>query len=325
MKTLVTGAFGSIGFPLAKRLMLRGDFVTLIDNLSKGPMDSEFEQLISSPNVTFILGDLTNPSTLGQVDRDFDLVFHAAAMNGTANFYERSFDVLEHSTVPTILLLRHLGVDFEGRFVYFGSSEAYAGGVTRGWVALPTKESVPLVIEDITNPRWSYGASKLHGEAATVAAGASFGTDWTIMRIHNSYGPRMGSMHVIPDFISRALNGEYELFGHRDTRSFAFVDDVVNAVLCASEHTASSRKIVNVGSDEEVSVFDLAGSILEVLGVSASIKLHPSPEGSVPRRIPDLSLIKSLGWRPEVSLEVGLKITVDWMKDRYHIQKQVQD
>lgn len=292
-----------------------GHKVTIVDNLSKGPLDAEFTSWVSDNPVSFIQADLADPAQLQGIHRDFDYVFHAAAMNGTANFYTRSFEVVENSTLPTVHLLRHLGADFSGRFVYFGSSEAYAGGVTQGWISLPTVEEVPLVIDNVLNPRWSYGASKLHGEVTTVAAGASFGITWTIVRVHNSYGPRMGDQHVIPDFILRAFRKDYRLFGHAESRCFAYVEDIVSAILMAAESENTRNKIVNVGSDEEISILALGNMILEVMGLSGTIELHPSPEGSVMRRAPDLSLVRGLGWAPSVPIRDGLRKTVEWYEN----------
>jgi nucleoside-diphosphate-sugar epimerase len=234
--------------------------------------------------------------------------------NGTQNFYERPYEVLRHTTLPTFALVeRYLASRRVGRFIYAGSSESYAGTVSKfGW-PVPTAEDVPLCIEDPTNVRWSYAVSKLHGEVLTCSACQQFGVPFTAIRYHNVYGPRMGDKHVVPDFFERMERGEYVLHGHEDTRSFLYIDDAIEATRQLSLASSAANQIVNVGSDHEVTIAHLGALMMRAAGLDAPIRLLPSPKGSVRRRAPDLAKLRSLiGFEPQWSLERGLSETLRW-------------
>lgn len=311
-KMLVTGGAGAIGYHLSKALAELGHDVVIVDNFSRSRSDLLFDNLISLDNVRFLNIDLCDASAVSSLDVDFDYVFHLAAMNGTQNFYDVPFDCLRNCTLPTINLLNHFGANGNlRRFIYAGSSEAYASTVSRfGW-KVPTDEKVPLCIDDPQNVRWSYGGSKLHGELATVAASKQFGIPYTIIRYHNVYGPRMGDKHVIPDFLRRAQTGVYELYGYQDTRSFIYVTDAVRATVMVANSESMKNEIVNIGSAEEITILALAEKILSLMGISHDITCHPSPKGSVSRRAPDLSKLSTLtGFKQQVSLDQGLMETI---------------
>ena len=308
-KVIVTGGAGAIGYHLCSALAEKGHIVYLIDNYCRSNRDNKIVDLIKYSNVHEIQMDLSNLSEYDKIPRDIDYVYHLAAMNGTQNFYERPFDVLVNCTIPTIYLLKHLAHDKSlKRFIYAGSSEAYASTVSLFDWEVPTKETVPLCIADPTNVRWSYGGSKLHGELATIAASHQLKTPYTILRFHNVYGPRMGNKHVIPDFLERAKKGIYELYGHEDTRSFIYVDDAIRAAIQCCEADSMLNQTVNIGGEEEISIQQLGEKIMEILNKKEKITCFPSPKGSVHRRSPDLSLLQELvGFKANISLEEGLK------------------
>jgi nucleoside-diphosphate-sugar epimerase len=311
---LVTGAAGFIGFHLATELLLQGWEVTGVDNFIRGEHSTEIDILQTQRNFNWITGDLCDPVTYNLIGHDFDLVFHLAALNGTQNFYESPFQVLEAASIPTILLLKHFqGNSCLKRFIFSSTSETYAGAVSRFQYPVPTDEQVPLVIDDITNPRWSYAAGKIASESAVIAAGLELSIPWTILRYHNVYGPRMGDKHVIPDFLRRLQEGIYELYGADDTRSFMYVDDAVRASIDVALSPVSVKEIVNIGEELEIKIIDLALEILKIQGIDHEITVFPSPAGSVNRRSPDITKLKHLiMFVPRYTLEDGLKKTLDW-------------
>jgi len=313
---LITGAAGFIGFHLARALAARGDRVVAVDNFVRGERDAALQALADLPNVTFIEADLTRENDVADLPVDVERVYHMAALNGTQNFYERPMDVIRCSTLPTILLAERMRDSGIKRFVYAGTSESYASTVTRfGW-PVPTAEDVPLSLDGVDNPRWSYAASKMHGEVVTIQAGRSYGFPWSIIRYHNVYGPRMGDRHVVPDFFERMRDGRYELFGHADTRSFLYIDDAVRATLALGESAECANEIVNIGSPEEITIADLGKRMMAVRGIDAAITLHPSPAGSVKRRAPDIAKLQRLtGFAPRVSLDDGLAATARFYLD----------
>ena len=312
---LITGAAGFIGFALADSLSKRGDTnVYVVDNFVRGESDAAYAELCARDSVVAFNLDLTDSNAVRELPESIDLILHMAALNGTQNFYERPYDVVRCSTLPTFHLLDRYGpASGLKRFVYAGSSEAYAGTVSRFDWPVPTAEDVPLCITDPSNLRWSYGGSKLHGEILVTAACHQYEKDYTIIRYHNAYGPRMGDKHVVPDFLERMKNGIYSLYGHSDTRSFIYIDDVVRATVMLAECADAANETVNVGSETETKIVDIGKMLLELAGIDAEIELHDSPKGSVPRRAPDISKLKELvGYSEEISLADGLRRTMDY-------------
>ncbi len=311
-KYLITGAAGFLGYYIASKLAVdTSSEIVCIDNFIRGETDEFYNALTSRANVTHLTVDLNEQAEVRKLPTDFDVVFHMAALNGTQNFYERPFDVVKCCTLPTINLIEHLGPSGSlRRFIYAGTSEAYASTVTQFNWPVPTSEDVPLSFDDVFNARWSYGASKMHGEVATVNGCRHFGVPFTIVRFHNAYGPRMGDKHVIPDFLMRAKGGRYELFGHEDTRSFIYADDAARATIALEMCKAANGQVVNVGGEQEVRIADLGRMMMTAAGLEGEITLNPSPAGSVKRRAPTLHKLKALtGYRAEIDLVEGLRRT----------------
>jgi UDP-glucose 4-epimerase len=311
MKIMVTGAAGFIGFHLARELAGQGHHVVCVDDFVRGADDAFYRELTVRANVDRVDADLTDPAAVRELPSDVETIYHMAALNGTQNFYERPFEVVRCCTLPTIFLLEKYGASPRlRRFVYAGTSEAYASTVSRfGW-EVPTGEDVPLSIDDPLNPRWSYAASKMHGEIAVIQAATAFGTRFAIIRYHNVYGPRMGDKHVIPDFLGRAAQGVFALYGHEDTRSFLYIDDAVAATLAVGTVAACEGQIVNIGGTRELSMFDLARTMMKACGFEGEIALNPAPRGSVPRRAPKLDKLRALtGFAEAWDLADGLRET----------------
>jgi nucleoside-diphosphate-sugar epimerase len=288
---LVTGAAGFLGAHLTRLLSSRGHRVVAVDKGLHANAAEQISRLRSLDGVEYVSMDLADRSAVSTLP-SVDGVFHLAALNGTHNFYARPWETVWHSTVPTLMLLEHYADRSPGFFFYAGSSETYAGTVTRFDWPVPTDETVPLTIEDPRGIRWSYGASKLHGEVASFAAQAQSGIPVVVGRFHNAYGPDMGIHHVIPDFINRGKQGTFELHGARQTRSFLYVDDAVNAVTVVAERALG--EVVNIGSPHEVEIIDLARVIMQEAGWTGEIAEFPAPEGSVARRAPDVTRLREL-------------------------------
>jgi UDP-glucose 4-epimerase len=311
MKIMVTGAAGFIGFHLARELAWQGHHVVCVDNFVRGEDDAFYRGLTARANVDRFDVDLADQAAVRELPEDVETIYHMAALNGTQNFYERPFEVVRCCTLPTIFLLEKYGSSPRLRcFVYAGTSEAYASTVNRfGW-EVPTGEDVPLSIDDPFNPRWSYGASKMHGEIAVIQAATAFGTRFSIIRYHNVYGPRMGDKHIVPDFLHRAREGVFALYGYEDTRSFLYIDDAVAATLAVGTAAACEGQIVNIGGTRELTMLDLARTMMDVCGFTGEIALNPAPRGSVKRRAPKIDKLRALtGFAEAWDLADGLRET----------------
>jgi UDP-glucose 4-epimerase len=307
-KYLVTGAAGFIGNHLVQRLAGDGHEVIAVDNKMHSNADFQLSRLSKLSNIQILDIDLSDRISVNKLPK-VDGVFHLAALNGTANFYSNPWKTLWNSTVPTVLLLDHYSVSDLKFFFYAGSSEAYASSVTEFGYQVPTPEEVPLGISDPRSSRWSYGASKLHGEVACFSAQAETGIPVVVGRFHNAYGPNMGIKHVIPDFINRGKTGVFELYGAHQTRSFIYIKDAIDSVIALSENAIG--EIVNIGSSYEVTMVTLAKQIMKSAGWEGEIKEFDAPIGSVDRRAPELGkLSKYVDINAFTTLEAGIELTL---------------
>ena len=236
-------------------------------------------------------------------------------MNGTQNFYEKPVQVIRNSAISAVYVAEFCAKANVKKYIYFASSESYAGGVSMGYTQVPTTENVPLVIQDVYNPRWSYAASKTLGEVAVIANHHQYDLQFVILRIHNVYGPRMGLQHVIPDLIHKFNSGNMQVHGVNETRAFFYVNDL-NRILFEFifNEKIPSNLIYNVGSTQEISILELSKLLLKEMNLVGEIESIESFVGSVPRRCPDTSLLRSYYKYTETDLIVGLQETLSWYK-----------
>jgi nucleoside-diphosphate-sugar epimerase len=325
VKVLITGGAGTIGLPLAKHLQAKGQEVTIVDNLIKPNIkDVEFNDFLKQKNVKFINMDLTRFENFKKLESDYDYVYHLAAINGTKYFYEMPQEVLRVNTLAMINILEWFKENKIGKIMFTSSNEAYASTITKMGGPIPTPEDIMLSVEDVKNPRWSYGGSKLIGELFFINYARAYKFRMSIIRYHNSYGPRMGYAHVIPDFIMRMQRKEdpFNIYGGEETRAFCYITDTIRATQMVMESEKTDGEIVHIGNDEEeISMLNLAKKMFKVCKYTATLKVNPAPQGSVKRRCPDISRLKKLtGYKSEVNLDAGLKLTFDWYK-KYGVSK----
>jgi nucleoside-diphosphate-sugar epimerase len=312
---LITGGAGFIGLHLAADLA-RDRQVTIVDNFARGKEDTEFNQLHEHENVSFVKMDLTVQDDFSKLD-EYDEIYHLAAINGTGNFYSIPDKVLKVGVLGTMYLLDWLAEKKKGKLLFSSSSETYAGTlkVMGDAFPIPTPEEIPLTIDDPSNVRWSYGAGKIVDEVAIHAFHKAHNIDFSIIRYHNVYGPRMGTEHVIPQFIERVVKKEnpFTLYGGQETRTFCYIDDAVAATRLVMQNPNTSGKTLNVGrSDEEIKIVDLARKLFDITNYHPDIDIQPAPEGSVKRRCPDITKLTALGYTPQTTLEQGLQKTFEW-------------
>ena len=292
MKILVTGSSGFIGQHLVPALESQGHVVVRADRTDGC--------------------DLTVKANVDSLP-DVDIVVHLAAHNGTKHFYNRPLDVVRDSVLPTQYLLDRYAGQVK-RFVFTGTCESYAGAVDLFDYPVPTDEQVPLVIGDVTNPRWSYGGSKIVNEIQCVAAHAQLGQEYAIIRYHNVYGPGQVD-HFIPEFYERALTGNLTLHGWENTRSFMYISDAIEATCRVIFEQPFANQIVNIGVDDEISIRDLAIQILYEAGISGDVVCMPAPEGSVKRRCGTIDKFHSLtDFEAKVMLSEGIRLTLESLK-----------
>lgn len=316
---LVTGGTGFIGSALVRGLLRQGAIVRSLDNDSRGSAhrlrDIAGEQ---GSRLDLVEGDIRDPAAVANAIRGVDSVLHLAYVNGTEFFYSRPEVVLEVAVKGMMNVLDGCVAHGVKDLVLASSSEVYQTPPR-----VPTDESVPLAIPDVLNPRYSYGGGKIISELLAINYGRKQLSRVVIFRPHNCYGPDMGEEHVIPQLIRRLKeNGRGQAGVIRlpiqgtgeETRAFVYVDDLVNGVLrllTDGEHL----NIYHVGTDEEISIKDLVHKLAAAMGRTASVEPGPLQPGGTLRRCPSIGKLLALGYKPQVSLEEGLRLTARWYMD----------
>jgi UDP-glucuronate decarboxylase len=316
MRALLLGGAGFIGLHLARRLVRDGHAVTIVDDFSRGRDDLELAELAEHAAVTVLTADLTDRTSWDLLPAGWDQIYLLAAVVGVRNVESDPSRVVRVNTLSALHLLDWVA---PGERVFFAStSEVYAGGVDAGVVDVPTTEDVPVMVADVTSPRFAYAISKLLGEAAFIHATRSGTATAVVGRFHNVYGPRMGTDHVIPEMALRAVRGEdpFRVWGADQYRAFCYVDDAVEAMVRLMDTPAAAGQIVHIGNDAaETNIADLAKLVVRVAGVDPDLAFAPAPPGSVARRCPDLAKLRGLtGYEPSVDLEEGVRRTFEWYR-----------
>ena len=283
-KILVTGSHGFIGSHYYKFLQQKKSHVIPYDKKIRGE-------------------DLADSETTKHMP-DTDILVHLAATNGTRLFYREPTDVLINNTLPTVNLIQRYR-NTHTKFVFASTCEIFNSTIDNGYYHVPTDESVPVMYNDITNPRWSYSIPKALGENLV----ANSGLEYLIIRYFNVYGPGQVD-HFINEFVERCKQGEYYINGD-DTRSFCYVDDAVRMTdMLVCNH---NNKTVNIGRQDEVKISMVAKLIMGYMGINPDkLAIRSAPNGSATRRCPDTTLVQTLtGFTDYTPLQVGLKKTLE--------------
>jgi len=316
-KILITGGAGFIGFYLANKISDNPrNLVTIVDNLLKGKKDKYFENLIQKENVIFYNLDLCNLKEIKEkIWRKYDRIYHMAAIVGVKYCMDNPKEVLRVNLKSVLNLVELVKENNCSKILFASSCEVYASGYNLGIIPIPTSEKVPLIINNVFNPRLTYAASKLIGEQIIIFDSKN-NYDYVIVRYHNIFGPRQSINYVIPAVINRIIAKEnpFKVYGYNQTRSFCFIDDAIEQTMLLMEEPSANGKIYNAGNDtEEIKILDLYEKIFSFMDYKAELEYIRAPKGSVDRRCPDLRKIRKLkNFKPLKSFEKALKVTIDW-------------
>jgi dTDP-glucose 4,6-dehydratase len=308
VRLLVTGAAGFLGSHLVDRLLAGGHTVVGLDNFLTGSPDN-VAHLGDHPRFRLVQYDVTNYLL---VDGPLDGVFHFASPASPLDYLEKpiqTLDVGSRGTHHALGLARAKGATF----VLASTSEVYGDPQIH-----PQPESYWGHVNPI-GPRGVYDEAKRFAEALTMAYARHHGVPTRIVRIFNTYGPRMrpGDGRVVSNFLVQALCGEpLTLYGDgTQTRSFCYVSDLVEGVVRLFE--LGDEQPVNLGNPAECTVRELAESVRRVTGSRSPLASRPLPEDDPRVRQPDISRARArLGWEPTVALDDGLRLTADWFRQR---------
>jgi len=308
VRIVITGGAGFIGSHLVKMWLKEGHEVIVVDNLITGRIENIAN---TDGKLTVMRYDCCN---FLYIDGPVDYVAHFASPASPAHYMRYPIETLLVNSIGTwrtLGLARAKGA----KYILASTSEVYGDPLVS-----PQDESYWGNVNPI-GVRSVYDESKRFAEALTMAYHRHYGLDTRIARIFNTYGPgmRIDDGRVIPNFIWQALKGEpLTIYGDgTQTRSFCYIDDLVEGIKRLME--ADAHQPINLGNPNEVRIIDLANLIINLTGSKSKIEFKPLPEDDPKQRCPDISRAKQLlGWEPKVTLEEGLKITIEYFKRLLH-------
>jgi dTDP-glucose 4,6-dehydratase len=305
-RTVVTGGAGFLGSHLCERLIVEGHRVVCVDNLVTGRTDN-IQHLIGREDFQFIQHDVSNPFFVeGQVDN----VLHFASPASPVDYLELPIQTLKVGSLGTHNSLG-LAKAKGARFLLASTSEVYGDPKEH-----PQTESYWGNVNPV-GPRGVYDEAKRFAEAMAMAYHRTHGLEVRIVRIFNTYGPRMRLRdgRVVPAFLQQALTGEpMTVFGEgRQTRSFCYVDDLVEGIWRLLNSDLATP--CNIGNPHEMTILEFAETIRDAVGSDSEIEFKPLPVDDPQTRQPDITLARTrLGWEPKVTLAQGLESTVEYFR-----------
>lgn len=307
-RILITGGAGFLGSHLCDRLIEQGNDVICLDNLFTGRKEN-IRHLMGNPYFEFIRHDITVPIYI-EVDQIYNLACPASPIH-----YQ--YDPIKTGKTSVMGALHTLGLAkrVHGRVLQASTSEIYGDPEMH-----PQPESYRGCVNTI-GPRSCYDEGKRMAETLFFDYHRQHGVDIKVIRIFNTYGPRMSANdgRVVSNFIVQALKGEdITIYGTGDqTRSFCYVDDLIKGMIRMMESRDDFTGPVNIGNPEEFTMLQLAETVIRLTGSSSRIVHRPLPQDDPQQRQPNIDLAgKELGWKPEVPLEEGIKKTIAYFRER---------
>lgn len=306
-RCLVTGGAGFIGSHLAEALLARGDSVTVVDDLSTGSW-ANIDHLAADERFRAIVASAGEADLLDREVPAHDVVYHLASAVGVKLIIDQPVQTIETIVNVTDAVFRACS-RYRRPVVLTSTSEVYGKSEQ-----LPFREDDDVVMGPTSKRRWAYACAKALDEFLALAHYYESRLPVYVVRLFNTVGPRQSDQYgmVLPTFVRQALRGEpVTVYGDgTQTRCFCAVSDVVRGLIAIPEHPEVAGTVINLGSQEEVAIKDLAARIIELCGSSSEIKYVPYSEAYGPgfddmrRRVPDTRrALERLGWEPQRSLE----------------------
>jgi dTDP-glucose 4,6-dehydratase len=304
-RALVTGGAGFLGSHLCDALLAEGYSVVAVDNLLTGRM-SNIEHLRRDGNFEFLQLDINRPFECGEVN----YVFHFASPASPVDYTIHGIETLKVGSLGTMHALE-IAHKYHAKYLFASTSECYGDPLEH-----PQKETYWGNVNTI-GPRSVYDEAKRFSEALTMAYHRYHAVDTRLVRIFNTYGPRMqlNDGRVIPNFMKQALRGEdLTVYGDgKQTRSFCYVTDEIDGFLRLSK--TDEHFPVNIGNPNEFTVLECAKRVIAVTGSKSQIRFEKLPQDDPKQRRPDISKArKLLGWEPKVGLDDGLQMSLEYFR-----------
>ncbi|TMC82643.1 MAG: SDR family oxidoreductase [Chloroflexi bacterium] len=315
MKIVVTGGAGFIGSHLCTRLLDEGHSVLCVDNFVTGA-ERNIAALLHQPHFSFVQQDVTKP-----FDFEAEAIFHLASPASPVGYMEHPIETILVNSQGTYLMLEQARKQ-NAMFLVASTSEAYGDPLVH-----PQREDYWGNVNPI-GPRACYDESKRLGETLTMEYHRQYQLNGRIVRIFNTYGPnsQLNDGRMIPNFITQALLDEpLTIYGDGSiTRSICYVSDLVDGLMLAMFQPRTAGEVFNLGNTEEHTVLEYAHTIIRLCEASSSIIFEPNRVDDPERRRPDISKAQQvLGWQPRVSLEAGLRRTIEWFSNNISQPSQI--
>jgi dTDP-glucose 4,6-dehydratase len=310
-RALITGGAGFLGSHLSDALLGEGYSVVVVDNLLTGRV-SNIEHLRREGNFEFLQLDINRHFDCGEVN----YVFHFASPASPVDYMIHGIETLKVGSLGTLNALE-IAHKYRAKFLVASTSECYGDPLEH-----PQKETYWGNVNSI-GPRSVYDEAKRFTEALTMAYHRYHGVDTRIVRIFNTYGPRMqlNDGRVIPNFMKQALRGEeLTVYGEgTQTRSFCYVSDEIEGIVRLSR--SEEHFPVNIGNPDEFTILECARRVIEVTGSTSGIRFEQLPQDDPKQRRPDITRAKDLlGWTPKITLNQGLHMSLDYFRDAVAIE-----
>jgi len=309
MRVLVTGGAGFIGSHLVDRLLDRGAEVVVVDNQITGSARN-LAHVLAHPRLQVVYADVAEPLDEPEVGRPFDRVYHLASPASPVGYRRFPIETMMANSRGTHNALEIAKRD-GARFFLASTSEVYGEPLVH-----PQREDYWGNVNPV-GLRACYDEGKRFGESLTMEYHRLFALDTRIARIFNTYGPRsqQDDGRVVPNFCVQALCDEdITIYGDgSQTRSFCFVDDLIDGFMAMTDRDGLDGEIINLGNPNEMSIRTFAETVISVAGSASALRFEPLPKDDPTRRRPDISKAKRLlDWEPTVEIETGLRKTLDW-------------
>jgi UDP-glucose 4-epimerase len=320
VRALITGGAGFIGSHLAEALLKQGHQVTVIDNLSTGRFEN-IEPLTQNPNFRFAIETITNTTVMDRLVSECDVIYHLAAAVGVSLIVSNPIHVIETNVGGTEIVLQ-TARRYRKKVLIASTSEVYGKGNH-----VPFSEGDDSIMGPTTKSRWSYATSKALDEFLALAYHKEAGLPVVIFRLFNTVGPRQRGHYgmVIPRFVQWALAGEpIRVYGDgQQSRCFANVSDAVRAIIGLAECEQAVGEVFNIGTQEEITILELARKVKERTNSPSEIVFIPYQEAyeagfeDMRRRVPDITKIRQMiGWEPQKNLDQTLDEIIAYFRER---------
>tara|TARA_B100001059_G_scaffold231633_1_gene267834 strand:+ start:28584 stop:29612 length:1029 start_codon:yes stop_codon:yes gene_type:complete len=317
-KVFILGGGGFIGSAIVRILNSRGNYViTVGDNFIHNQLDEELKFFYKKNNIRLLYEDFTNPRQFDKLENEYDDFYMLASMIGVNYTLENPHEVIRVNTALIYNSLEWLKKVNVKNVLFTSTSECYSGTIDKFHYKVPTNEKIPLCIDDIHHPRWTYAATKILGESGFLNYSRKYGFKCKIIRYNNIIGPKMGFGHIIPHLVERFLKNEnpFKIYGADQTRSFCYVDDGALGTIQAMECEIASNDIFHIGNDVEITIEKFVKKTGEYFNFHGKYELAPTYPASVSRRCPDLTKSKKiLGFKINYTWEEALILSLEWYK-----------